>query len=55
MNVGEKPFNTLVNLNVNNPLEKTSLNIHTLGFLPKIPFKMTQSIHVALQKNCYFD
>ena len=27
----------------------------TLGFLPKIPFKMTQSIHVALQKNCYFD
>ena len=27
MNVGEKPFNTLVNLNVNNPLEKTSLNL----------------------------
>ena len=27
----------------------------TLGFLPQIPFKMTQSIHVALQKNCYFD
>ena len=27
----------------------------TLGFLPKIPFKLTQSIHVALQKNCYFD
>ena len=22
----------------------------TLGFLPKIPFKLTQSIHVALQK-----
>ena len=28
---------------------------NTLVFLPKIPFKMTQSIHVALQKNCYFD
>ena len=31
----------------------------TLGFLPKIPFKLTQSIHVALQKaailteNCF--
>ena len=24
--------------------------ICTLGFLPKIPFKLTQSIHVALQK-----
>ena len=24
--------------------------LHTLGFLPKIPFKLTQSIHVALQK-----
>ena len=23
----------------------------TLGVLPKIPFKLTQSIHVALQKN----
>ena len=31
-------------------------DIHiTLGVLPKIPFKLTQSIHVALQKNCYFD
>ena len=27
----------------------------TLGFLPKIPFKVTQSIHIALHKNCYFD
>ena len=27
----------------------------TLGFLPKIPFKLTQSIHVALQKKCYWD
>ena len=27
----------------------------TLGFLPKIPFKLTQSIHVALQKSCNFD
>ena len=27
----------------------------TLGFLLKIPFKLTQSIHVALQKNYYFD
>ena len=30
-----------------------SLNLlgihHTLGFLPQIPFKMTQSIHLALQ------
>ena len=24
--------------------------LFTLGFLPKIPFKLTQSIHVALQK-----
>ena len=23
---------------------------YTLGFLPKIPFKLTQSIHVAIQK-----
>jgi hypothetical protein len=33
------------------PREKPS----TLGVLPKIPFKLTQSIHVALQKNCSFD
>ena len=28
---------------------------HALGVLPKIPFKWTQAIHVALQKSCYFD
>ena len=27
----------------------------TLGLLPKIPFKLTQSIHVAIQKSCNFD
>ena len=27
----------------------------TLGVLPKIPFKLTQSIHVALKKSCNFD
>ena len=27
----------------------------TLGVLPKIPFKLTQSIYVALQKNYNFD
>ena len=27
---------------------------YTLGVLPKIPFKLTQSINVALQKNCNF-
>ena len=31
--------------------EKVKGNTHaTLGFLPKIPFKLTQSSHVALQK-----
>ena len=27
----------------------------TLGLLPKISFKLTQSIHVALKKSCNFD
>ena len=27
----------------------------TLGVLPKIPFKLTQSIHVAIQTSCNFD
>ena len=29
--------------------------LHTLGVLPQIPFKLTQSIHVALQISCNFD
>ena len=29
--------------------------LFTLGVLPKIPFKLTQSIHVALQKSWNYD
>ena len=29
--------------------------LFTLEVLPKIPFKLTRSIHVALQKSCDFD
>jgi hypothetical protein len=28
---------------------------HTLGVLPKFPFKLTQSIQGALRKSCNFD
>ena len=40
-----------------NPITKMKENVlySTLGLLPKIPFKLIQSIHVALQKTCYFD
>ena len=30
-------------------------DLFTLALLPKIPFKLTQSIHVALQKSYNFD
>jgi hypothetical protein len=34
---------------------KALLYIAILGVLPKISFKLTQSIHVALQKSYNFD
>ena len=42
---------------VKNPviISIVGISLHTLGFLHKIPFKLIQSIHIALQKNWYFD
>ena len=38
---------------VKNPviISIVGISLHTLGFFHKIPFKLIQSIHIALQKN----